>query len=94
MNDELKPCEYCHADLPAGTNKKTRQQRSAHFATCAARLAQPSPISFARIIEYLVVGDKDSKILKSTTDYHEAKRLANLIRRGGGEVTIFKSTEA
>jgi hypothetical protein len=44
--------------------------------------------------EYLVVSDRDSKILKSTTDYYEAVRLANLIRRGGGEVTIFKATKA
>lgn len=42
--------------------------------------------------EYLVVTDKTSKILKSTTKYNEAVKLANLIRRGGGEVTIFKAT--
>ncbi len=44
--------------------------------------------------EYLVVSDRDSKILLSTLDYYEAVRTANLIRRGGGEVTIFKSTKA
>lgn len=43
--------------------------------------------------EYLVVTDKTSKILLSTRDWNEALRLANLIRRGGGEVTIFKSTK-
>lgn len=43
--------------------------------------------------EYLVVSDRDSKILMSTTDWYEAVKLANLIRRGGGEVTIFKSTK-
>ena len=26
-----KPCEYCGQDLPEGTDKKTRQIRSAHF---------------------------------------------------------------
>ena len=32
-----KPCEYCGRDLPLGVDKKTRQQRSHHFATCKAR---------------------------------------------------------
>ena len=32
-----KPCEYCGCDLPLGVDKKTRQQRSHHFATCKAR---------------------------------------------------------
>ena len=34
-----KPCEYCGCDLPLGVDKKTRQQRSHHFATCKARPA-------------------------------------------------------
>lgn len=41
--------------------------------------------------EYLVVSDKNSKVLKSTQNYYEAVRLANIIRRGGGEVTIFRA---
>lgn len=41
--------------------------------------------------EYLLVSDKDSKVLKSSTDYQEIKNLATLVRRAGGEVTIFKS---
>ena len=32
-----KPCEYCGRDLPLGVDKKTRQQRSHHFATYKAR---------------------------------------------------------
>lgn len=32
-----KPCEYCGCDLPLGVDKKTRQHRSHHFATCKAR---------------------------------------------------------
>ena len=32
-----KPCEYCGCDLPLGVDKRTRQQRSHHFATCKAR---------------------------------------------------------
>lgn len=43
--------------------------------------------------EYLVVADKTNKALVRTTTYPEAVRFANLIRRGGGEVTIFKSTK-
>ena len=44
-------------------------------------------------VEYIVVADKTSKVLLSTNNWNEAKRYANLIRRGGGEVTIFKSTK-
>ncbi len=42
--------------------------------------------------EYILVTDKTSKILQSGT-YNELKKLAGLIRRGGGEVTIFKATK-
>lgn len=44
-------------------------------------------------IEYLLVSDKDSKVLKSSTDYNEILKLANLIRRADGEVTIFRSLQ-
>lgn len=43
--------------------------------------------------EYLVVADRDSKVLKSDTDWYATVKVANLIRRGGGEVTVFKSTK-
>lgn len=43
--------------------------------------------------EYLVVADRKSRVLKSTGDWYEAVKLAKLIRRGGGSVTIFKSTK-
>ena len=43
--------------------------------------------------EYILVTDKTSKILKSTTDWYEVVKQANFIRRAGGEVTIFKSTK-
>jgi hypothetical protein len=33
-----KPCEYCGCDLPLGTDKPSRQIRSAHFLNCAVRL--------------------------------------------------------
>jgi len=43
--------------------------------------------------EYLLVSDKDSQVLKSSHDYQEVKTLATLIRKAGGEVTVFKSTK-
>lgn len=43
------------------------------------------------LTEYLVVSDTNSKVIKLTTDYKEAVKLANLIRSAGGEVTLFKS---
>lgn len=43
--------------------------------------------------EYLVIADRNSKILLSTTEWSEAVKCANLCRRASGEVTIFKSTK-
>ena len=43
--------------------------------------------------EYIVVGDANSEVLKSTEDWNEAVRVAGMIRKGGGSVTIFKSTK-
>lgn len=44
--------------------------------------------------EYLVVSDKNSKVILSSTEYREVVKLANLIRSAGGEVTVFKSLKA
>ena len=44
-------------------------------------------------MEYIVVSDRDSKVLFSSTDWNEIKRIANLCRASGGEVTIFKATK-
>lgn len=41
--------------------------------------------------EYIVVSDKNSKVLLSTIDYYEALKFANKVRQAGGEVTLFKS---
>jgi len=41
--------------------------------------------------EYLLVSDKKSEVLKSSSDYMEIKKLAGFIRKAGGEVTIFKA---
>ena len=44
--------------------------------------------------EYIVVSDKNSKVLLSTTNYYEAKKLLNKIRSAGGEATLFRSMQA
>ncbi len=41
--------------------------------------------------EYLLVSDKTSEVLKSDSDYMVIKKLAGIIRKAGGEVTIFKA---
>ncbi len=43
--------------------------------------------------EYILVSDKTSEVLKSSESYQEVKKLAGIIRKGGGEVTIFKRTK-
>jgi hypothetical protein len=42
--------------------------------------------------EYIVVGDKNSRVLLSTTVWGEAVKFANKVRAAGGGCTIFKST--
>jgi hypothetical protein len=42
--------------------------------------------------EYIVVSDKNSRVLLSTTVWGEAVKFANKVRAAGGECTIFKST--
>jgi hypothetical protein len=59
----------------------------------------PTPDQFLDSIptaptEYLVVSDKNSKVILSTTDYKETVRMANMIRAAGGEVTVFKSLKS
>jgi hypothetical protein len=41
--------------------------------------------------EYIVVSDKNSKVLLSTTDYQEARKLVNRIASAGGSATLFRS---
>ena len=43
--------------------------------------------------EYVVISDKNSKVLLSTLNWGEAVRLANKCRAAGGCVTIFKRTK-
>jgi ABC-type nitrate/sulfonate/bicarbonate transport system ATPase subunit len=42
-------------------------------------------------VEYLVISDKNSKVLLSTHDYIEAKSLSSKIVQAGGSSTVFKS---
>ncbi len=45
-------------------------------------------------LEYILVADKTSLVLKSTTDYKEIVTLAAFVRKAGGEVTIFRALKA
>lgn len=51
-------------------------------------------LGHVKLTEYMLVADLTSKVIKTSTNYIEIKKLANLIRRGGGQVTIFRSTKA
>lgn len=42
-------------------------------------------------VEYLVVSDKNSEVILSSEDLGECRKLANKVRKCGGEVTLFKS---
>lgn len=44
-------------------------------------------------IEYIIVSDSTSEVIKSSNALGEIRKLANLIRKSGGNVTIFKSTK-
>ncbi len=42
-------------------------------------------------IEYLLVSDTNSRVLKSSHDYNEICKLAAFVIASGGQVTIFRS---
>ena len=42
---------------------------------------------------YIVVTDRDSKVVLCTDVWSEAVKFVNQVRRCGGEVTIFKQTK-
>ncbi len=63
--------------------------------------SNPSPIetaepaeSWATELEYILVSDKNSKVLLSTTNFQEVRKLASLIRSANGECTIFRALKA
>ena len=41
--------------------------------------------------EYLLVSDTTSEVLKSSTDLGELRKMAGMIRKAGGQVTVFKA---
>jgi hypothetical protein len=55
--------------------------------------AKPAKKAGATPREYIVVADRTSRVLLSVESYVTAVRYAGVIRRGGGEVTIFRSTK-
>lgn len=80
----------CHAQAVTRTIRLIPAKRDGSESQIRpVTLDQPTDPS----TEYLVVADRNSRVLKSTRDWYEAVKLAKLIRRGGGEVTIFKSTK-
>lgn len=51
----------------------------------------PAPTQEPDKTEYLVVSDKTSEVILSSEDLGECRKLANKVRKCGGEVTLFKS---
>jgi len=60
------------------------------FTPAPAMDVQRAGPTNAKLVEYLLVSDKDSQLLKSSTDYDELRELAGLIHRAGGQCTIWK----
>ncbi len=61
--------------------------------TTLERPADPTGETAGR--EYVLIADKTKELVApASTDYNELKKLANAIRRAGGEVTMFKSMDA
>lgn len=44
--------------------------------------------------EWIVVTNRDSKVIFSTSEYQQAKNFANLMRQAGAEVSVFKRSKA
>ncbi len=91
VNGQHKPnisCRKCKHRHPADMSCAD----AAKFASIKSVVIQATD-SPEDATEYLVVGDANSAVLLSTTDWTEAVRTAGLVRRGGGFVTIFKSTK-
>ena len=60
-------------------------------------LIEPTPLEKEELpSEYILVSDKNSEVLLSALGWEncgELRRTAALIRKAGGEVTIFKATK-
>jgi hypothetical protein len=60
-----KPCEYCGTDLPLGVDKRTRQQRSYHFAGCERRIE----LKQAQMLDVDPVIDRRRALVERITSY-------------------------
>jgi hypothetical protein len=76
-----KPCEYCGCDLPLGVDKKTRQHRSHHFATCKARPvcevetpAQQEPVAWIDMSQWPPIRWRDG-LLRTDVDQFDGQGL-------------------
>ena len=64
-----KPCEYCGCDLPLGVDKKTRQHRSHHFATCKARPVYEVEPPAQRT--WVGLTDEERKLVRNSVGYNQ-----------------------
>ena len=54
---------------------------------------QAKPPTSKTVTEYILVADRTSKVVYSSTSLAQIKSYALFVRKGGGEVTVFKSTK-
>ncbi len=54
-------------------------------------MMESSDTGAREVTEYIIVSDTNSKIILSTNDYKNAVGTMSMIRRAGGQVTLFKS---
>lgn len=74
-----KPCEYCGAVLPEGVDKRTRQQRSAHFAKHAEERARAAPVAQPASHDSRDLLQRALDALESATAYPGRRAFAPLI---------------
>ena len=56
-------------------------------------VAKRTQVRTLRAVEWILVSDVNSKVLKSNENRYEIVKLANTIRSAGGQVTVFRSTK-
>lgn len=52
-----------------------------------------SPTNPVLLSEYIIVTDRTSLVIFSSTDWPTVREKAAFVRKAGGEVTIFKATK-
>ena len=60
-------------------------------ASCDVRRAKLEVDTCVSSIEYLTVSDTTNKVVLSSTDLNEHRRLLGQLRKCGGQATIFKA---